>query len=962
MKVLERSLVAPIAALALLMGLGSRARAQDSTPESGEPITAVDPTTLSYDYLVDGDLTADAPANRAYRSLQAAYDAAPEGTADKPTVIGIAPNVYLLTGASLTITKNYVTLLGLTNNRRAVVLADNRGNAQGASDNGYVIIVNATGFTARNLTILNYCNVDYDYPGDPSKSLLKRSDVITQAVALQASGDKHVYENVALLSRLDTMFLQTTRSYFKNVFIEGTDDFIGGGTVSAWEDSEIFFPTGSGVMSAGNVAFINSRFTSAGGLQFSKTGGVGVALINCVMTAPGIGVAWVRGNAPPRPNQNYVTYRVKDGAGNPVAIADGSTGPATFEYSWELSDQQALAFNPWNLLRATPTGVADDWDPAGARATYEAAGQGSLVYRMFLSGTPASVRTGAAGATIGAAVAPVRVPDPSITWSTPSSSIALSRTTGPDVVVTGNTTGTPEYVPVIATAANGFHATAWVHVEPPYLDPPILTSGPTLRPPAGGQIAVDYGYDLAGHEDQSVITWSICGDAGCASPRDVAVSRDGLPLKAHTLTPGDVGNFIRVGVQPKHNVSDPGPAVFAISGSPIAACDLGSSTVSPDFRDFVATANSSYVSGLWTVIGTWTVEAGAAYVNGYGARAGSQGAALLYQEDAKHGDMQIALTMTPEKTSGAGFGSPGSSADGNSQKSDIYIKYDPRTKTGYALRYWRTTQSAQACMYQLFRIDNGVGTPLNDTQVLSGVFRPSTELVMKVVGDHLTVEAHNSTNAETLSLEGTITPNDFGGAGVAWYGTVPRGNSNVYSKFEISYPGVAVETCPPPSGAAGAIGTGTGGGQAGAGGGVVGGGAAGAPASGGGGCGCAIEDRPRMSPWLLGAALLLAVRRGRSARRRRTLASVSLLASSIPARLRFRRNVQPPAARASQEVGQPLGHLTFTAPPGSVQMQDELGLVTSVQLPPVGRGGDRRGQMQVQAGLEVHAAGTVTQF
>jgi len=233
---------------------------------------------------------------------------------------------------------------------------------------------------------------------------------------------------------------------------------------------------------------------------------------------------------------------------------------------------------------------------------------------------------------------------------------------------------------------------------------------------------------------------------------------------------------------------------------------------------------------------------------------------------------------------------------------------------------------------------------------------------MKVVGDHLTVEAHNSTNAETLSLEGTITPNDFGGAGVAWYGTVPRGNSNVYSKFEISYPGVAVETCPPPSGAAGAIGTGTGGGQAGAGGGVVGGGAAGAPASGGGGCGCAIEDRPRMSPWLLGAALLLAVRRGRSARRRRTLASVSLLASSIPARLRFRRNVQPPAARASQEVGQPLGHLTFTAPPSSVQMQDELGLVTSVQLPPVGRGGDRRGQMQVQAGLEVHAAGTVTQF
>jgi hypothetical protein len=66
---------------------------------------------------------------------------------------------------------------------------------------------------------------------------------------------------------------------------------------------------------------------------------------------------------------------------------------------------------------------------------------------------------------------------------------------------------------------------------------------------------------------------------------------------------------------------------------------------------------------------------------------------------------------------------------------------------------------------------------------------------MKVVGDHLTVEAHNNTNAETLFLEGTITPNDFGGAGVDWYGTVPRGNSNVYSRIEISYPGVAPEAC-----------------------------------------------------------------------------------------------------------------------------------------------------------------------
>ena len=75
--------------VALIASLGSSARAQDSTPAAGEPITSIDPATLTYDYLVDGSLPADDPANRKFTTLQAAYAAAPEGTADQPTVIGI---------------------------------------------------------------------------------------------------------------------------------------------------------------------------------------------------------------------------------------------------------------------------------------------------------------------------------------------------------------------------------------------------------------------------------------------------------------------------------------------------------------------------------------------------------------------------------------------------------------------------------------------------------------------------------------------------------------------------------------------------------------------------------------------------------------------------------------------------------------------------------------------------------
>jgi len=776
--------------------IATPARAQDSNGPS--PIGFLDTSKYSYDYLVDGSLSRDDPANRQFRTLQAAYAAAPEGTADKPTVIGIKPDIYRITGGATTpglaITKNYLTLVGLTNDHRNVVLADNRGNQQGANNNGYVIVVNATGFSAINLTFLNYCNVDYEYPGDPSRNLKARSDVITQAVALQASGDKHVYDHVAFLSRLDTTFIQTTRAYFKNVFIEGTDDFIGGGTISVWDNSVIYFPTGSGVPTVSGTVFMDSKFIvpPGGTMQIYKSPARPAALIRCTLPVnKGQSVAWVRGVARPRPNLYSLTYRNKDADGNPAVIADGSKGPVTFTLSRELSDQELRAFNAWNLLRATPTGAADDWDPAGARAQYEGQGQGSLVYRMAMTGGSPNIITGRAGATIAATVSPARA-EQIITWSTSSGLVSLSNTVGRSTVVTGrNTTGSAQYVPVKATAANGFYATAWVYVQPAYVDPPGLISPPVLGAPSNGTVSLSYRlHNPADHADQSIITWFSCEAPACASPRTVAVSRGDAPLAVYTLTPGDVGKYLRAAIEPKLEFSDPGPAVAATAEAPTPKSAVTSSTVSPNFRNFATTVNDSYVSGYWTVLGSWTSVAGSAFVNGYGVRAASAGSALLYQQDAPAGDMRIDVVMSPEKTEGQGFGMPGSAADGNTQNADIYIKYDPRTQTGYSLRWWRTTQSAHKCMFQLYRHTHGVGAPASPVQVLTGVFKPNTYMTLSIAGSTFTVQAHNDVDSETLSLSANVPANAYGGAGIRWSGSAPIGNSNVISTFRISYPGV----------------------------------------------------------------------------------------------------------------------------------------------------------------------------
>ena len=241
---------------------------------------------------------------------------------------------------------------------------------------------------------------------------------------------------------------------------------------------------------------------------------------------------------------------------------------------------------------------------------------------------------------------------------------------------------------------------------------------------------------------------------------------------------------------PNHPFCQPAQAVSVVAAAPVKASDITAKTVNPNFKHFIDESDLPFASGLWTLTGQWVVEPGDHLEYDFGIRPATQrSASLLYQQDTPCGDMQIDLVLRPDKSAGQVFSGPGQPTDGRFN-ADIFIKYDPRTQNGYTLRFWRTMLDHKKAMYQLYQIVDGVGSPLNEAQQLTGVMRRDTHLTLKVTGNTLTATASNTRDNQTLSLEGIIEPNRFGGTGIRWAG----GSTGVCAYYEITYPGMSLSS------------------------------------------------------------------------------------------------------------------------------------------------------------------------
>jgi pectate lyase len=302
---------------------------------------------ILYDIIVAKDGTGN------YTTVQSAINSV---TANKTTrtVIYIKNGTYkeVITVES---NKTNITLIGqsvdgvkLTYNNAASAINPVTGKAYGTGSASFLL--QGSGFYAQNITFENSYGTG------------------SQALAINISGDKAVFNNCKFLGRQDTWYASNCRVYLKNCYIEGTTDFIFGSATAFFDGCTIYSYGGSAITAANTASYVtyglvfkNCTITGASGVStlLGRTwrAYAATAFINCSISsiiAPSGWSDW--GNAANQSTARYCEY--------------GNTGPGAStdnRVSWckILTSSEAEAFTYLNVLKTTYSSspITDNWDP-----------------------------------------------------------------------------------------------------------------------------------------------------------------------------------------------------------------------------------------------------------------------------------------------------------------------------------------------------------------------------------------------------------------------------------------------------------------------------------------------------------------------------------------------------------------------------------------------------------------------
>lgn len=677
--------------------------------------------------------------------------------------IEVAPSVYWLDnpddpeiripkkgeGIPFAIELNCDTLniIGLAENPEDVVFAVNRGQTQGAVGNFTIFKFRGKQLSTENITYGNYCNLDLEYPRDPSQNRAKRKDAIVQAqIGICEGTEKLVAHNCRFLSRLNLCpFIGARRTLFNGCYFECTDDALSGSAVYhkcgfTFFSSKPFYGTDK----TGAIFLDCDILSKCNGPQyFTKVPGMITAIDTRFTSDAPIDIRWTRDTSDVRCFQQNITLNDE-----PVIIDDTRRGLSTILDDSPLLDAYKFEYdgksyyNLSNLLNGN-----DGWDPMLMDSITKAA---ETEYGNHLRGLPVALRITAEDRELEAYGDTLILTTTPLLWG--------GFPTGEErkiEFVSNNPTPKGALKTLSAGLPSGLRASYTVRMKPFLKAAPEIIGRPKVFfDKKDGVYRVNYKLTGDG-DDSSHITWGRAYKDG----RTEAVKKgQGESGRTYRPTAADKGYHIAALIYPGYTDTKYGNKYVSnytkVGGKNIS--EIVESYMATDFSDVPVIQRKPGKKGLWifdtnkpkdTYHVDWEAadEAGWYYGKGFDASTGEglvqtvRGARLSYvpqRDGCKR--MEVTVIAEPAKSGGQGFGSA------TKQYMDVCVKFDPETLTGYALRMERTSDHDRAVVFSLIKYENGETSEIS-RQMVSDCYRnPCT---IKISADNDMLYATASTEA-----------------------------------------------------------------------------------------------------------------------------------------------------------------------------------------------------------------------
>ena len=319
---------------------------------------------------------------------------------------------------------------------------------------------------------------------------------------------------------------------------------------------------------------------------------------------------------------------------------------------------------------------------------------------------------------------------------------------------------------------DGTMAECEITILPEISSPPRFVKTPEIIF-ADGKAIIDYELsELGDNKDKSDINWyrvdnkdrsyfadvMLSKKSNESDGRKIAVSRNGNPCKELRLTSADIGKHLKVNIKPMHDNSEKGQGLNIVSRI-VKPSDVNEELIVFNPQTVVISDKYEEEPGYYATYGDVKSDFGFGLPKRPGIITESMGCGICYMYEKKVQDMSLVMLVEPECVDGTGFAGP-------HQYMDIYIKYDPKEKNGYALRIEGTAANDGKVIFCLYRIKNGNGTPVSD-EYISDAFKPGCEINLQIRDDifNAFISYDDGEDFADVELRAKIRENEAGGFG-----------------------------------------------------------------------------------------------------------------------------------------------------------------------------------------------------